>query len=85
MAPYSRPTDILLVDADARPGDQLAVRVQRSAPSVSIVSEKAIPKQYWTTPEPMLARSELLKALKAKEDVPGAELHQGHHVRIVVA
>src|ERR1043165_48965 len=55
----------------------------RSSTAVKITDERLIPN-YYTMPQPPKILKEMIKAsLKAGEDVPGAELEQRKHLRIV--
>jgi len=64
-------------------GEILDIRLQRSAPAVQVVNEKAIPGEFWVQPPPELSKSKLAAALKTGAEVPGALLVQREHVRIV--
>lgn len=46
-------------------------------PKVEVTDEAAIPARFFKTPEPRLDRIEIMKALKDKQDVPGAILSNG--------
>ena len=55
---------------------------QKSPAGVSVIDAKAIPDEFWYQPDPQLDKSSVLSALKRGAQVPGAELHQGYHLRI---
>ena len=55
---------------------------QKSPAGVSVVDAKAIPDEFWYQPDPQLDKYSVLSALKRGAQVPGAELHQGYHLRI---
>lgn len=46
-------------------------------PSVLILDEAAIPSEFWEPQDPKLSKRAVLDALKAGEDVPGAQLSNG--------
>lgn len=62
----------------------MVVSVQRNPPSVDLVDEAAIPAAYKDViPEQyVISKKRILEALKAGEEVKGAELRQGSHLRI---
>lgn len=53
------------------------VTLRRTPQSLVVVDETAIPYEYWKPQPPKLDRSGLLKALKEKRTIPGAELSNG--------
>lgn len=53
------------------------VSLKATPPKAEVVSEADIPSKFWKQPPPVLDRSTLLDALKAKEAVPGATLSNG--------
>jgi hypothetical protein len=46
-------------------------------PSALILDEAAIPAEFWKPQDPKLDKKAVLDALKAKQDVPGAQLSNG--------
>ena len=56
---------------------QATLSVRAVAPSVEVTDEALIPAQFWVTQDPKLDKKALLAALKAKEQVPGAQLSNG--------
>jgi hypothetical protein len=60
------------------------VRRQKNPASVDVIDVTLIPEEYFFTPVPVrqLVKDDLLKDLKAGENVPGAKLKQGYHIRI---
>ena len=48
--------------------------VRAGVPALVVEAESEIPADYWVPQPPKLSRSELLKALKAGSEVPGAYL-----------
>lgn len=62
----------------------VTLALQNNPPAVQIMDDKAIPSKYITIiPEQYVAdKKSILEALKAGEEVPGAEMTQGKHLRI---
>jgi len=56
---------------------QATLSVRAVAPSVEVTDEALIPAKFWVTQDPKLDKKALLAALKAKEQVPGAQLSNG--------
>lgn len=46
-------------------------------PSATITDEAAIPARFWEQQDPKIDKRAVLDALKAKEEIPGAELSNG--------
>ena len=59
-----------------------AVSIQANPPSVDVVDEGQIPEQFKIPQPPKLDRLTLLACLKAGNNVPGARMAQGEHLRI---
>ena len=55
--------------------------IQKNPPSVNVTDESKVPADYWIEQKPTLDRRAILEKLKAKEEVPGAELTQGESLR----
>ena len=58
------------------------VSVQASAPAVVIEHEDLVPLQFFDVPSPRVSKSAIGQALRAGQDVPGARLVRGTHLRI---
>lgn len=61
------------------------ITVQKSPESVEIDEPALLPAAYWKQPEPpppVIDKTAIKAAIKAGEDVPGARLTQGTHLRI---
>ena len=58
--------------------------IQRNPPSVDVVDEGSIPAAYKDViPEQyVISKKRILEALKAGEEVKGAKLHRGTHLRL---
>ncbi|AXF54593.1 siphovirus Gp157 family protein [Salicibibacter kimchii] len=54
--------------------------IQPNTPSVRVLDEKLIPKEFWKEQDPKLDKTSLGKALK-KSDTPGAEIVQTESIR----
>lgn len=74
----------ILEDAklDKLQGKLFNIWIQNNPPSVKILDESLIPKQFYKTPEPVLQRSEIMDAIKAGDSVPGVEIVQGRGLRV---
>ena len=62
----------------------MVLAIQKNPPSVELVDETAIPASYKDViPEQyIISKKRILEALKAGEEVKGAILHQGTHLRL---
>lgn len=56
--------------------------IQNNAPSVEVLDEKSIPKEYFLEQEPKLDRKALLAALKEGKEIKGATIKQTKSLRI---
>ena len=56
--------------------------VQKNPPSLKVIDEDLIPKQYYEEQAPKLNRRELLNNLKEGELIDGVEITQGESLRI---
>jgi len=56
--------------------------IQKNPPSVAILDDKLIPKEYYVPVELKLDKQTIKEQLKNGEEVPGAELSQSEGVRI---
>jgi hypothetical protein len=66
---------------------EIVIRRQASPPSVYIADERAIPAEYWRqppAPPPQLDKLLIKAALQNGEDVPGAFVESGEHLRITI-
>lgn len=63
-------------------GALFTASICKNPPSVAILDEKAIPLDYCIVQEPKPDKTLIKNALKAGEEVPGAELRQTEGVRI---
>jgi hypothetical protein len=65
----------------------IVIRRQANPPSVYIADENAIPAEYWRqppAPPPQLDKLLIKAALQNGEDVPGAFIESGEHLRIAI-
>lgn len=58
------------------------VAIQKSPPSLNVIDESFIPVGYFEPQPDKLNRKELLEDLKQGDEVRGAEIVQGEHLRI---
>lgn len=58
------------------------VSLRKTAGSVEVLDEKAIPRDYYTDPEPQISKSLILQALRDGHEVPGAVLKKSETVAI---
>lgn len=56
--------------------------IQKNPPTVSVLDEAAIPKQFWKHPEPILNKTALTAFLKENGPTEYAQLTQGESLRI---
>lgn len=56
---------------------QATISIRAVQPKVEVIDETEIPARFWKRKDPELDRKELLKALNAKEVIPGATLSNG--------
>lgn len=62
--------------------DGRAVVSYRKSESVNVVDLKQIPEKYLTHPEPVANKMDIKKAIKAGEEIPGAELIENQNMVI---
>ena len=60
------------IDSIKRP--LISVSIRNNPPKVRIIDESTIPAEYMVTPKPTVSKSEIAKALKNGEFIPGADL-----------
>lgn len=70
------------IGKDKLKGELFSFNIQNNPPSVNILDERAIPKQYFITPEPQLDKKAILSDLKNGINVLGAEQKQTKSLRI---
>ena len=70
------------IGVDKVKGELFTVGIQKSPPSAKPINPSLIPEDYWIEQEPKLDTSKLRDDLKSGKEIPGAELHQGEHIRI---
>lgn len=56
--------------------------IQKNAPSVAVLDDALIPKQFYVPVDPRLDKKGIMERLKAGENVPGVELKQSESLRI---
>lgn len=56
--------------------------IQNNPPSLNVINEKLIPKDYWVSQAPKLNRKDALAELKAGNTIPGLEVKQTRSLRV---
>lgn len=56
--------------------------IQNNPPSLNVINEKLIPKNYWVSQAPKLNRKDALAELKAGNTIPGLEVKQTRSLRV---
>jgi hypothetical protein len=56
--------------------------IQKNPPSVEVLNDSAIPKNYFVEQDPVLNKKAILADLKNGIEVPGAEMKQSEGLRI---
>ncbi|WP_436939422.1 siphovirus Gp157 family protein [Staphylococcus xylosus] len=56
--------------------------IQNNPPSLNIVDEKLIPKDYWVSQAPKLNKKDALAELKEGKEIPGVEVKQTRSLRV---
>ncbi|SCU31398.1 siphovirus Gp157 family protein [Staphylococcus xylosus] len=56
--------------------------IQKNPPSLNIVDEKLIPKDYWVSQAPKLNKKDALAELKEGKEIPGVEVKQTRSLRV---
>lgn len=75
------------VNKDRFENAEMVIRRQNNPESVMVVNESAIPGKFWRTPPPppkVIDKQMLKEALKNGEEIDGAFIEQGEHLRIVL-
>lgn len=56
--------------------------IQNNPPSLNVIDEKHIPKNFWLSQAPKIDKKALLKHLKEENEVPGVEIKQTQSLRV---
>ncbi|GEQ04532.1 siphovirus Gp157 family protein [Staphylococcus gallinarum] len=56
--------------------------IQNNPPSLHVIDEKHIPKDFWLSQAPKIDKKALLKHLKENNEVPGVEIKQTQSLRV---
>lgn len=56
--------------------------IQNNPPSLNVLDEKLIPKDYWISQAPKLNKKDALAELKEGKDIPGVEVKQTRSLRV---
>ena len=63
-------------------GEKFTFTVQKNPPSLKVVDEELIPRNFFTDVAPILDKKALMEELKAGRVMPGAQIQQGESLRI---
>lgn len=58
------------------------LKFAKNPPSIIVINEADIPREYFIAPEPVLSKSALRDAVKAGEVIPGIEVKQQERLKI---
>lgn len=61
---------------------KFTVWMQSNPPSVMVLDETQVPKEFYTVPEPQIAKKNILEAWKNGQLVPGVEIRQEKSLRV---
>lgn len=56
--------------------------IQNNPPSLNVLDEKLIPKDYWISQAPKLNKKDALAELKEGKEIPGVEVKQTRSLRV---
>jgi hypothetical protein len=74
-------TGMVALGLDKVSDSVFTVAMQANPPSVEVFDEDLIPGDYWVPVEPRLDKTRVKEAIKAGQDVPGAQLVQTKGIR----
>lgn len=63
-------------------GERFTFTVQKNPPSLNLVDESIVPKEFLVEVAPTIDKKAIMERLKNDEAVPGAEIKQGESIRI---
>lgn len=63
-------------------GERFTFTVQKNPPSLNLVDDSLIPKEFLIELDPVIDGKAIMERLKNDEVVPGAEIKQGESIRI---
>lgn len=63
-------------------GEKFTFTVQKNPPSLNLVDESIVPKEFLVEAAPTIDKKAIMERLKNDEVVPGAEIRQGESIRI---
>ena len=73
---------MLLLDKRKFKTDLFSFNIQNNPPSLDVIDDEYIPKQFYEEQQPKLNRRELLNALKSGDVIKGVEIKQTEGLRI---
>ena len=62
--------------------DLFTLAMQNNPPSVDVIEQSKIPKEYWVEQDPVLDKKHLLKDLKEEKEIPGCSIKRTKSIRI---
>ena len=71
-----------LADIKKVKGEVFTLAIQKNPPSLHVIDEGLVPKDYFTVPAPVLDKKRLLTELKAGKEFDGVVIKQGQSLRI---
>jgi len=63
-------------------GEKFTFTIQKNPPSLKVLDESIIPKEFFVPVAPSLDKKAVMELLKAGEEVAGAQITQGESLRI---
>ena len=63
-------------------GEKFTFTIQKNPPSLKVLDESIIPKEFFVEVAPSLDKKAVMERLKANEEIPGAQISQGESLRI---
>ncbi|ARK23594.1 hypothetical protein SporoP37_02065 [Sporosarcina sp. P37] len=63
-------------------GEKFTFTIQKNPPSLKLVDESLIPKEFLVEVAPSIDKKAIMERLKANEEIPGAQISQGESLRI---
>ncbi|MFD1205820.1 siphovirus Gp157 family protein [Sporosarcina contaminans] len=63
-------------------GEKFTFTIQKNPPSLKLVDDKLIPKEYFIKVDPVINRKAIMEQLKNGVEIAGVEISQGESLRI---
>lgn len=58
------------------------LKFAKNPPSIVVLDEAQVPREYFTTPEPVISKQAIKDAIKAGVEVPGVQIMQNERLKI---